>query len=125
MILHEIFRVVSRFPRYISCYIAEYWIPLGHCSVADQHLFIFKDLEVPGSRSGFFFTAHRGLLYRVLPLYLPSAAPQTAHCGEALGWDSNPEDSDIWVMGEPFVKFFLRKAKFWKHYLNKKIFLQK
>ena len=54
MILHEIFRVVSRFPRYISCYIAEYWIPLGHCSVADQHLFIFKDLEVPGSRSGFF-----------------------------------------------------------------------
>ena len=29
MILHEIFRVVSRFPRYISCYIAENWFPLG------------------------------------------------------------------------------------------------
>ena len=28
MILHEIFRVVSRFPRYISCYIAEYRFPL-------------------------------------------------------------------------------------------------
>ena len=31
MILHEIFRVVSGFPRYISCYIAENGIPLGQC----------------------------------------------------------------------------------------------
>ena len=30
-ILHEIFRVVSRFPRYISCYIAENRLPLGQC----------------------------------------------------------------------------------------------
>ena len=29
MILHEIFRVVSRFPRYISCYIAVNRFPLG------------------------------------------------------------------------------------------------
>ena len=28
---HEIFRVVSRFPRYISCYIAENRLPLGQC----------------------------------------------------------------------------------------------
>ena len=32
MILHEIFRVVSRFPRYISCYIAENRFPLGQCT---------------------------------------------------------------------------------------------
>ena len=31
MILHELFRVVSRFPRYISCYIAENGFPLGQC----------------------------------------------------------------------------------------------
>ena len=30
MILHDIFRVVSRFPRYISCYIAESQLLLGH-----------------------------------------------------------------------------------------------
>ena len=28
---HEIFPVVSRFPRYISCYIAESRLPLGQC----------------------------------------------------------------------------------------------
>ena len=33
MILHELFRLVSRFPRYISCYIAEsQWLPLGQCT---------------------------------------------------------------------------------------------
>ena len=32
MKLHEIFRVVSRFPRYISCYIAEQLLPLGQCT---------------------------------------------------------------------------------------------
>ena len=32
MILHELFHVVSRFPRYISCYIAENRIPLGQCT---------------------------------------------------------------------------------------------
>ena len=31
MILHEIFREVSCFPRNISCYIAECWFPLGQC----------------------------------------------------------------------------------------------
>ena len=29
IILHDIFRVVSRFPRFISCYIAEIQFPLG------------------------------------------------------------------------------------------------
>ena len=29
--LHEIFRAVSRFPRYTSCYIAESRLPLGQC----------------------------------------------------------------------------------------------
>ena len=32
-ILHEIFRVVSRFPCYISCSIAENRLPLGQCTV--------------------------------------------------------------------------------------------
>ena len=32
-ILHEIFRIVSRFLRYISCYISENRLSLGHCSV--------------------------------------------------------------------------------------------
>ena len=31
LILHVIFRVVSRFPRYISCYIAESRLSLGQC----------------------------------------------------------------------------------------------
>ena len=31
MLLHEIFRVVSRFPRYIAFYIAENQNPLGQC----------------------------------------------------------------------------------------------
>ena len=30
-ILHEIFHVVSRFPRYILCYISENGLPLGQC----------------------------------------------------------------------------------------------
>ena len=33
MILHEIFHVVLRFPRYISCYIAESAFPLEKCRV--------------------------------------------------------------------------------------------
>ena len=32
MILHELFCVVSRLPRYISCYIAENRFPLGQCT---------------------------------------------------------------------------------------------
>ena len=36
MILHEIFREVSRLPRYISCYIAESWFLLGQCSYSDS-----------------------------------------------------------------------------------------
>ena len=35
MILHEIFRVVSRLPRYISCYIAENRFSLGQWSDSD------------------------------------------------------------------------------------------
>ena len=31
MILHDLFHVVSRCPRYILCYIAENWFPLGQC----------------------------------------------------------------------------------------------
>ena len=31
MMLHEIFRVVSRFPGYISCYNAENRLPWGQC----------------------------------------------------------------------------------------------
>ena len=30
--IHELFRVVLRFPRYISCYIAESRFPLGQCT---------------------------------------------------------------------------------------------
>ena len=33
LILQDIFRVVSRFPRYISCYIAENRLPLGQCTL--------------------------------------------------------------------------------------------
>ena len=33
MILHELFRVVSCFPHYISCYIAENGFPLGQCTL--------------------------------------------------------------------------------------------
>ena len=33
LILHEIFRVVSRFPRYISRYIAESRLPLRQCTI--------------------------------------------------------------------------------------------
>ena len=32
LILHEIFRVVSRFPRYISCYNVESWLPFVQCT---------------------------------------------------------------------------------------------
>ena len=35
MTVHEIFRVVLRFPCYISCYIAESRLPLGQCSIPD------------------------------------------------------------------------------------------
>ena len=35
--LHEIFRVVSRFPRYISCFIAERRLPLGQCRNVDYN----------------------------------------------------------------------------------------
>ena len=34
-IIHEIFRVISRFPRYISCYISENRCPLGQSVSAD------------------------------------------------------------------------------------------
>ena len=31
MIIHEIFRVLLRSPRYVSCYIADNGLPLGQC----------------------------------------------------------------------------------------------
>ena len=37
VILHEIFRLVSRFPRYISCSIAESRLPLGQCIPTTVH----------------------------------------------------------------------------------------
>ena len=36
---NEIFRIVSRFPRYISCSIAENWLPLGQCALASLRFF--------------------------------------------------------------------------------------
>ena len=38
--IHEIFRVVSRFPCYISCYISENRFPLGECSI--QYLLFYR-----------------------------------------------------------------------------------
>ena len=35
MILHELFRVLSRYPHYISCYIAESRLPLEQCIVSE------------------------------------------------------------------------------------------
>ena len=35
-ILHEIFRVLTRFPRYIPCYISENRLPLGQCIAREQ-----------------------------------------------------------------------------------------
>ena len=45
-ILHEIFRIVSRFPRYISCYITENQLLLGHCTaVCFKNLFPSKSRD--------------------------------------------------------------------------------
>ena len=45
VILHEIFRVVSHFSRYISCYIAESRLPLGQCSyLKNKYFFICRNL---------------------------------------------------------------------------------
>ena len=40
MILHDIFRVVSRFPRYISCYIEESRLLLGQCVSGGKDAFL-------------------------------------------------------------------------------------
>ena len=54
-ILHEIFRVVSRFPRHISCYIAESRLPLGQCK--SDH---WKKLFCKGFILNFaYFVVHR------------------------------------------------------------------
>ena len=34
--VHEIFRIVSRFTRYISCYIAESRLPFGQCTTMQE-----------------------------------------------------------------------------------------
>ena len=34
--VHELFRVVSRIPHYISCYITESRLPLGQCRVTSD-----------------------------------------------------------------------------------------
>ena len=44
-ILHEIFRVVSPFPRYISCYISENRLPLGQCAVGWVNLYQKFEIE--------------------------------------------------------------------------------
>ena len=41
MILHDKFRAVSRFPRYISCYITESGFPLGQCRGGQWALALF------------------------------------------------------------------------------------
>ena len=45
MILNEIFRVVLRFPRYISCYIAESRFPLGQCNKFANHMVCFNTMQ--------------------------------------------------------------------------------
>ena len=45
MILNEIFRVVLRFPRYISCYIAESRFPLGQCNKFANHMVCFYTMQ--------------------------------------------------------------------------------
>ena len=50
MTLHELFRVVSRFPRYISCYLAENWFPLGQCRVGWSDIRFFPELGLEASR---------------------------------------------------------------------------
>ena len=56
-ILHEIFRLVPRFPRYISCYISENRLPLGQCSAMDR------------MQSGYF-----------VPLYIPTSSDLAQGC---------------------------------------------
>ena len=50
MILHELFHVVSRFPIYISCYIAESRLPLGQCTftVSVEFFFVYASSFVLG-----------------------------------------------------------------------------
>ena len=43
MILHGIFRVVSRFSLYFSCYIAENQLPLGQCTSTAVHIKTSRD----------------------------------------------------------------------------------
>ena len=43
MILHELLREVSCFPRYISCYIAEKRLPLGQCTVNSDSTVQYTD----------------------------------------------------------------------------------
>ena len=40
MVLHEIFRVASRFPRYISCYITENRFSLGLCGEGKNYFLV-------------------------------------------------------------------------------------
>ena len=53
LILHEIFRVVSRFPSYISRYIAENQFPLGQCILLSR-----DSLEACSKQSIFTQTMH-------------------------------------------------------------------
>ena len=50
MILHELFHVVSRFPRYISCYITESRLPVGQCTftVSFEFFFVYASSFVLG-----------------------------------------------------------------------------
>ena len=53
LILHEILRVISRFPRYISRYIAENRFPLGQCILLSR-----DSLEACSKQSIFTQTMH-------------------------------------------------------------------
>ena len=46
----ELFRVVSRFPRYILCYITESWLPLGQCILLTMKP-LSQSLQKDGARS--------------------------------------------------------------------------
>ena len=43
--VHELFRVVSRFPRYISCYIVENQFPLEECGTELAYLFRMSSIR--------------------------------------------------------------------------------
>ena len=90
MILHEIFRVVSRFPRYISCFIAEIRFSLGEYSTRckfiplssplDNHQWSLYQLFCP--MPGLYRTIQLTLQVLVQGLLGPKADISLVHSGE-------------------------------------------